>query len=92
MSVKRSGVGVAVCDGKLYAIGGSHYVDNKWNHHKSVECLDLKDLASGWQKVADMSIERYGVGVAVCDGKLYAVGGLDGGRRLKSVECLRIAY
>ena len=44
-----------------------------------------------WEKVADMSVERRDLGVAVCDGKLYAVGGRDM-ESLKSGECLRIAY
>lgn len=40
-----------------------------------------------WSPVAPMSTSRIGVGVAVVNRLLYAVGGFDGGQRLSSVEC-----
>eukprot|EP00466_Bigelowiella_natans_P009942 jgi/Bigna1/81828/fgenesh1_pg.84_\ len=80
-------LGVAVGDGKLFAVGG---YDGS-NYHKSGEYLDLKNVDAGWKKLPDMNTEREGVGVAVGDGKLYAVGGGSGGNDLKSGEYLRIA-
>ena len=40
-----------------------------------------------WQKIAAMNSKRIGVGVAVVNRLLYAVGGFDGQNRLRSVEC-----
>lgn len=40
-----------------------------------------------WQLVAPMLTRRIGVGVAVINRLLYAVGGFDGTHRLSSVEC-----
>lgn len=40
-----------------------------------------------WQLVAAMLTRRIGVGVAVINRLLYAVGGFDGTHRLSSAEC-----
>lgn len=40
-----------------------------------------------WQLVAPMLTRRIGVGVAVINRLLYAVGGFDGANRLGSCEC-----
>ena len=40
----------------------------------------------GWQPLAKMSTARYGLGLAAVDGKIYAIGGYDGGSVLDSVE------
>ena len=40
-----------------------------------------------WSAVAQMGTRRIGVGVAVVNRLLYAVGGFDGQKRLNSVEC-----
>ena len=40
-----------------------------------------------WSPVASMATRRIGVGVAVVNRLLYAVGGFDGQKRLNSVEC-----
>lgn len=40
-----------------------------------------------WQLVAPMLMRRIGVGVAVINRLLYAVGGYDGANRLSSCEC-----
>ncbi|KAG8573996.1 hypothetical protein GDO81_008993 [Engystomops pustulosus] len=40
-----------------------------------------------WQIVAPMKTRRIGVGVAVLNRLLYAVGGFDGTNRLNSAEC-----
>ena len=44
-------------------------------------------ITKQWSFVAPMSTPRSTVGVAVLDGKLYAVGGRDGSSCLNSVEC-----
>eukprot|EP00466_Bigelowiella_natans_P007166 jgi/Bigna1/88992/estExt_fgenesh1_pg.C_420014 len=48
-------------------------------------------LKEGWKKIPDVNTERNLSGVAVGDGKLFAVGGHDGDCALKSGEHLLIA-
>lgn len=40
-----------------------------------------------WTLVQPMHYKRLGVGIAVVDRLLYAIGGFDGKERLKSLEC-----
>jgi len=88
MMTERGGLGVAVGDGKLFAVGGHDGNDEL----KSGEYLNLNDVDTGWKKLPDMNIRRYCLGVAVGDGKLFAVGGSrDGIVHFKSGEWLRIA-
>ena len=75
MSTKRYGHDVAVLDGMLYVIGGQTKHDNCYNHLASVEKYD--PARDTWTAVASMGTKRYGLGVAVLDGMLYAVGGFD---------------
>eukprot|EP00975_Prorocentrum_lima_P041270 8671024-Prorocentrum_lima.AAC.1 len=65
MNTEREGVGVAVGDGKLYAVGGG----SGGNDLKSGEYLDLKNVGAGWTKLPDMNTKRTVLGVAVGDGK-----------------------
>jgi len=51
---------------------------------KSVEFYDPS--LDTWTRVADMSVCRYGVGVGVLDGVMYAVGGKNESEVLKLVE------
>ena len=82
MSTARYNHGVAVVDGKLYAVGGR---DGTNTTLSSVERFDPSTGA--WSAVADMNTARYGHGVTVVDGKLYAGGGKnDDDSTLSSVE------
>eukprot|EP00466_Bigelowiella_natans_P020357 jgi/Bigna1/144257/aug1.85_g18965 len=87
MNTERYALGVAVGNGKLFAVGGYG-----GGYLASGEYLDLKDVDAGWKKgwtkIPDMNTKRRGVGVAVGDGKLFAVGGNDGSNRLKNGEYL----
>ena len=79
MAAGRAIVGVAVLDGKLYAVGG-------YNNGvlSSVERYD--PALDVWEVVAPMAEARYKLAVAVLDGKLYAVGGYNDHGFLTSVE------
>ena len=68
MAEARSVHGVAVLDGKLYAVGG--YDGGRLS---SVERYDPGTDA--WEAVAPLTLARFGAGVAALEGKLYAVGG-----------------
>jgi hypothetical protein len=69
MGHERSGVGAAVVDGVMYAVGGRDHNDNT----TSVERYDaVKDT---WTEVAPLNKRRDSLGVAVVDGVMYACGG-----------------
>lgn len=64
----------------LYAVGG-------WCSGDAIASVERMDGRTGeWRCVAPMSKRRCGVGVAVLDNLLYAVGGHDGQSYLNSVE------
>lgn len=67
--------------GQIYAIGG---LTSSGEALSTVEKLDL--LNSTWYSCNSMMTLRTRVGVAVLDGKLYALGGYDGNDRLSTVE------
>lgn len=50
-------------------------------------CFRYDPERDSWQLVAAMLSRRIGVGVAVINRLLYAVGGFDGTHRLSSAEC-----
>ena len=91
MSTARWGLGVAVVDSKLYVVGGGvDGVDEEgWVSSRTVSSVEGFDPSTGqWSGVAPMSTARDCHGVAVVDGKLYAMGGWDGtNTRLSSMEC-----
>jgi N-acetylneuraminic acid mutarotase len=71
MQTARSGFGVAVVDGKIYAIGGyngSYLAVN--------EMYD--PVADAWLTKAPMSTPRADFGVAVVQSKIYVFGGITG--------------
>ena len=61
-------------DGNLYAVGGE---SDDGSRLRSAERYD--PATNAWEAVAPMAVERSRPGVAVLDGKLYAVGGYDDG-------------
>lgn len=80
MHSKRLGVGVAVVNRLLYAIGG---FDGK-ERLASIECYHPENNA--WTNLPSMSVGRSGSGVAALNQFIYVVGGFDGTRQLSSVE------
>ncbi|XP_077984881.1 kelch-like protein 18 [Glandiceps talaboti] len=80
MNTLRSGVGVAVIDGKIYAVGGH----DGTQYLNSVECYD--PASKRWKYVASMTRSRRYVAVGTLNGLLYAVGGYTGTLVLDDVE------
>ncbi|XP_074621163.1 kelch-like protein 18 [Acropora palmata] len=80
LNTPRSGLGVAVLDGKLYAVGGH----DGTSYLNSVECYNL--TTGEWKFVAPMNQPRRYVAATALGGLLYAVGGYDGVSVLDSVE------
>ena len=69
MPAARSGFGVAVVDGKIYAIGGAGCVN-------ATEMYD--PTTNTWHTKASMPTPRSGFGIAVVENKIYVIGGSTG--------------
>lgn len=80
MHYKRLGVGVAVVNRLLYAIGG--FDGNE--RLTTIERYHPENNA--WTIIPSMSIGRSGAGVVALNQYIYVVGGFDGTRQLSSVE------
>ena len=78
----RYGVAVGVVDGILYAVGGMSNETGRtgWNQWPlPLDAMDAYDpVRDAWTAKAPMPIRRYGHGVGVAKGMLYAVGGETG--------------
>lgn len=80
MTMLRSRVGVAVLDGKLYAIGG-------YNGKERLNTLEVYDSRmKRWTKVTSMCYRRSAVGATSLNGYLYVCGGYDGISSLNVME------
>ncbi|HEU0156721.1 MAG TPA: kelch repeat-containing protein [Stellaceae bacterium] len=75
MPTARSGVGVAALAGKVYVLGGEGWLDDFGGVFRSNEAYDPK--TNSWLKEARLPVPRHGFAVAVIDGKLYAVSGVN---------------
>ena len=81
MNTKRSSVGLAAINGRLYAVGG---LDDNETRLSSAEYYDPE--RNVWSPVASMSVPRYGAGLGVLNGVLYCVGGESNTGQVKTVE------
>ena len=70
MPTARSGVGVAVVDGKIYAIGGTSGTQNKLGTN---EVYDPE--TNTWSSKTPMPTPRVNFGIAVFQNKIYCIGG-----------------
>ena len=82
MVTPRSCFDAAAIDGRVYAVGGMYYSIPL----KSAEVFDPR--LQKWRLIPAMHTSRYGLSVAACCGKLYAIGGQTlGWNTLATVEC-----
>lgn len=70
MPTARAGIGVAVVDGKIYAIGGTY--------DSLGETEEYDPATNTWTKKTSMPTPRMWVGIAVVENKIYAIGGDSG--------------
>ncbi len=78
----RSGLGVAVIDGLVYAIGGE-------SDSLILDTAECFDPSSGtWTLLPCMTVPRCGLGVCVLEKRIYAVGGWIGSEIGGTVEML----
>jgi len=72
MPAARSGFGVAVVDGKIYAIGGTN-----GTHRLNVNEM-YDPVTNTWHTKASMLTPRLRFGIAVVENKIYVIGGSRG--------------
>ncbi|XP_053325790.1 actin-binding protein IPP [Spea bombifrons] len=76
----RSGMSVAVLDGRIYVIGG----EKDSMIFDCVECYD--PVSKQWAAVPSMNQPRCGLGVCACHGAIYALGGWVGAEIGNGIE------
>ncbi|KAJ0174907.1 hypothetical protein K1T71_010015 [Dendrolimus kikuchii] len=82
LPTRRCRAGLAVLDGKVYAVGG-------FNGTLRVRSVDVYDIATdSWSAGPPLGARRSTLGVAVVGHVIYAVGGFDGATGLSSAEAL----
>jgi N-acetylneuraminic acid mutarotase len=69
----RSGVGVAVLNGRMHVLGGEAYLNDLVGTYRTNEAYDPK--TNSWERLPPMPTPRHGLAVAEIDGKIYAVSG-----------------
>lgn len=69
----RSGVGVAVLNGRMHVLGGEAYLNDLVGTFRTHEAYDPK--INSWQRLPPMPSPRHGLAVAEIGGKIYAVSG-----------------
>ncbi|KAK5640680.1 hypothetical protein RI129_009227 [Pyrocoelia pectoralis] len=80
MPTRRCRAGLAVINGRVYAVGG-------FNGSLRVRTVDVYDpIVDQWSTCASMEARRSTLGVAVLGNCIYAVGGFDGSTGLNTAE------
>src|SRR5207247_5290500 len=69
----RSGVGVAVLEGRMHVLGGEAYLNDLVGTFRTHEAYDPK--SNSWQRLPPMPTPRHGLAVAEIGGRIYAVSG-----------------
>ena len=77
MPTPRIDFGTGVVAGKIYAIGGRvHWRDRKPGSPGRIDLVEVYDPTSdAWTKRSDMPTRRDGIGTAVVNDQIYAIGG-----------------
>jgi N-acetylneuraminic acid mutarotase len=73
MPTPRSGIGVAVLNGRMHVLGGEAYLNDLVGTYRTHEAFDPK--SNSWQRLPPMPTPRHGLAVAEIAGKMYAVSG-----------------
>src|SRR5581483_810860 len=83
MATARMGLAIATLNGKIYAFGGGLQNGSLFN---TVEEFDPSVGTNGqWATKAPMSVARRYASAAVCNGKIYVMGGIGDGNIASSV-------
>ncbi|XP_014670370.1 PREDICTED: kelch-like ECH-associated protein 1 [Priapulus caudatus] len=84
LPLPRSGLGMAIAEGLIFAVGGRNNSPDGNTDSPRVDCFDW--LNNVWRECPPMSVARNRVGVGVLDNLLYVVGGSHGSSHHSSVE------
>ncbi|XP_067944567.1 kelch-like protein 5 [Watersipora subatra] len=92
MHRRRGGLGLSTLNGYLYAVGGhdcpAQSKQSSTSHGSRFSCCERYDpLTDQWTMVASLSGPKDAVGLCVLGDRLYCVGGYDGQKHLREVEC-----
>ena len=69
----RSGIGVAVLNGRMHVLGGEAYLNDLVGTFRTHEAYDPK--TNSWDRLPPMPSPRHGLAVAEIGGRIYAVSG-----------------
>ena len=84
---KRCVFGACVSsDNTIYVIGGYRSYNDYLNSVEMLKCNERGNPVGKWEALPPMSTARYGLGAAVLDDKIYAIGGSDGSSCLAQLE------
>jgi N-acetylneuraminic acid mutarotase len=88
----RSGIAVAVLDGKIHVLGGEGWIDDFGGVFRTHEAYDPKRNA--WARLARMPTPRHGFAAATIGDRIYAVSGVNnaGGAGTLSVVNVNEVY
>lgn len=84
MPTPRTDFGSVEISGKIYVVGGISQLTNNGTPQGTVEVMDTS--TNTWSTGASMPTPRYGLGLTVLGGKIYAIGGEDQYGWLNNVE------
>jgi len=73
MPTPRSGIGVAVLNGRMHVLGGEAYLNDLVGTYRTHEAYDPK--TNSWERLPPMPTPRHGLAVGEVGGKMYAVSG-----------------
>ncbi|XP_026808341.1 LOW QUALITY PROTEIN: ring canal kelch homolog [Rhopalosiphum maidis] len=92
MIESRNDAGLCVVkDHFVFAIGGVNLYGYTGNSENSVEMLDVSSSSLCWVSKANMLVNRNCFGIGVLDNCIYAIGGLDRGYPINSVEVFNLS-
>ncbi len=86
MSTARRLLAAATVNGKIYAIGGLDFTNDNSPINIVATVEEYDPLTNSWTNKAPMPTAREQLAAAAVNGKIYAIGGFDGGVRLATVE------
>ena len=76
MPTPRLLAGAAAMDGKIYVVGGFSWIGIPGVDSKMLKVVEVYDPQTDtWSRKQDMSLSRFGFGIGVVAGKIYAIGG-----------------
>ena len=69
----RSGIGVAVLNGRMHVLGGEAYLNDLVGTYRTHEAFNPK--TNSWERLPPMPTPRHGLAVGEIGGKIYAISG-----------------